>query len=79
MKDGALLDTGAVAGAVPLESETGLGEPLEGLKAGEEEPDDGALVGPADLTAGFWGPGLTCLRLFLERPLPIDTRLKSVR
>ena len=75
MKDGALLDTGAVAGAVPLESETGLGEPLEGLKAGE----DGALVGPADLTAGFWGPGLTCLRLFLERPLPMDTRLKSVR
>lgn len=70
-----MLDTGAVTGVAPLESDTGRGELLVGRNAGE----DGALEGQGGLTAGCCSPGLTCLILFLERPRPMDTRLKSVR
>ena len=48
---------------------------MEDAKAGE----GGALVGPAGLAGAICGPGLTWRRLFLDRPRPMDTRLKSVR
>ena len=52
----------------------GLGAGVEDAKAGE----GGALVGPPGLTPVAEGPGLTWRRLLLERPRPMDTRLKSV-
>ena len=75
LKEGGLLETGAVAGVCPLESDTGLGGATEVLSAG----DEGALVGPPGLTARGLGPGRTWRKLFRERPRPMDTRLKSVR
>ena len=48
---------------------------MKDAKAGE----GGALVGSPGLAPAGGGPGLAWRRLFLERPRPMDTLLKSVR